>query len=199
MKGDRRRSPSKHCDKNMERQHRYLILDSSCREVRRPVTLVTANRVPSDNLLKHCALLRSRRTSEEITTLKFLLSVGDLTSSTSVGFGRGAEAEGGPSRSLTHPLAARPGWPLGAGRGSRTAGASRAVAAARTRPGGCGHFLWGPSRGPVFTVREAIRAGKPVAPRSPRVSGDAAEAADRVSPSWHRREVPGRDRANAKS
>lgn len=41
----------------------------------------------------------------------------------------------------------------------------------------------------MFTVREAIRAGKPVAPRSPRVSGDAAEAADRVSPSWRRREV----------
>ena len=152
--------------------------------------------MPWDNLLKYCTLLRSRRTSEEITTRKFLLSVG-IGHHLRVGLER-VPRQRVVRRARFHAyLWARglrgAGWPLGAGRGSRTAGASRAVAAARAGLGGRGCFPLG------AVARRRNGAGKPVAPRSPRESGDAAEAADRVSPSWRRRELPGRDRANAKS
>src|SRR3990172_3144615 len=74
---------------------------------------------------------------------------------------------------LPGPLAAGPGSALGtfAALGGRVvpgAGAGRAALLARSgrlarASSGVVAFLWGPSRGSVFTVREAIQAGKPVA------------------------------------
>ncbi len=55
------------------------------------------------------------------------------------------------------------GWPRGAGRGGGAARSPRAVAAARAGLGGRGRLPLGPSRGSVFTVREAARTGKSAA------------------------------------
>src|SRR6185295_10343208 len=54
------------------------------------------------------------------------------------------------------------------GRVMTSASAGRSALLARSRrlahtSAGVVAFLWGPSRGSVFTVREAIRAGKPAA------------------------------------
>src|SRR3972149_5971297 len=82
------------------------------------------------------------------------------------GVGSGGAPGGGPA-------ALGPGPALGpcAARGGRVvpgAGAGRAALLARSgrlarASSGVVAFLWGPSRGSVFTVREAIRAGKPAA------------------------------------
>ncbi|MBI1845513.1 MAG: hypothetical protein HY294_03210 [Candidatus Rokubacteria bacterium] len=74
---------------------------------------------------------------------------------------------------LPGPVAAAPGSALGtfAALGGRVvpgAGAGHAALLARSghlarASSGVVAFLWGPSRGSVFTVREAIRAGKPAA------------------------------------
>jgi hypothetical protein len=74
---------------------------------------------------------------------------------------------------LPGPLASAPGSALGAfaalgGRVVPGAGTGRAALLARSghlarASSGVVAFLWGPSRGSVFTVREAIRAGKPAA------------------------------------
>ena len=91
--------------------------------------------------------------------LRALVAVGPAACARSVVFLPGAV----PARAaMLHAFVARggrvvPGAGLGRlallGRSRRLAQASAGVVA----------FLWGPSRGSVFTVREAIRAGKPAA------------------------------------